>query len=88
MEDYFTQPILDAVAQLKPLAEEAGVSLAQLALAWTLRQPAITSAIVGATNPSHVRDNVVAGELHLDPAIFVEIDQILEPIAPHEPYTA
>ena len=88
MEDYFTQPILDAVARLQPLAQEAGVSSAQLALAWTLREPAITSAIVGATNPSHVRDNVVAGEVHLDPAIFVEMDRILEPVAPFEAYRA
>ena len=88
MEHYLTQPILDAVAKLKPIAEEAGVTQAQLALAWVLREPGITSAIVGATNPAHVRDNVVAGELHLDPAIFVEVDRILAHVLPHEPYTA
>jgi voltage-dependent potassium channel beta subunit len=88
MEDYFTQPILDAVAQLKPIADGAGVSLAQLALSWVLREPGITSAIVGATNPAHVRDNVAAGSLHLDPSLFDEMDQILEPVAPYEPYTA
>jgi aryl-alcohol dehydrogenase-like predicted oxidoreductase len=88
MEDYFTQPILDAVAQLKPLAAEAGVSLSQLALAWALREPAITSAIIGATNPAHVLDNVAAGSLHLDPDLFVAMDRVLEPILPHEPYLA
>ncbi len=88
MEDYFTQPVLDAVAKLKPLADEAGASLAQLALAWTLRQPAVSSAIVGATNPAHVRDNVRAGSLEVDPHVFAEMDRILASVQAFEPYTA
>ncbi|GAC1387659.1 MAG: aldo/keto reductase family protein [Vulcanimicrobiaceae bacterium] len=88
MEDYFTQPVLDAVQKLKPLAEQAGASMAQLALAWCLRQPAVTSVIVGATKVEHVDDNVRTAELHLDPAIFAEMDSILIPVAPHEPYLA
>ena len=88
MSDYFTQPVLDAVAQLQPLAREAGVSLAQLALAWTLRQPAVSSAIVGATNPAHVRDNVLAGSAHVDPRIFNEVDRILQPVQAFEAYTS
>jgi aryl-alcohol dehydrogenase-like predicted oxidoreductase len=88
MEDYFTQPVLDAVAKLKPIAKEAGVSMAQLALNWVLRQPAVTSAIVGATKISHVDDNVAAGSLHLDPSLFARVDEILEPVAPSEPYVS
>ena len=88
MEDYFTQPVLDAVAKLKPLAQEAGISMSQLALAWVLRQPAVTSAIVGATKIEHVNDNVAAGDLHLDPVLFEHVDAILEPVAPYEPYTS
>lgn len=88
MSEYFTQPVLDAVARLQPLAQDAGVSLAQLALTWTLRQPAVTSAIVGATNPAHVRDNVRAGTLHLPATLFDEVDRILEPVQAFEPYTA
>jgi aryl-alcohol dehydrogenase-like predicted oxidoreductase len=88
MSEYFTQPVLDAVAQLRPLAEEAGVSLAQLALAWTLRQPAVTSAIVGATNPAHVRDNVRAGSAAIDGRVFAEMDRILQPVQAFEPYTS
>ncbi|HEY8321959.1 MAG TPA: aldo/keto reductase family protein, partial [Candidatus Baltobacteraceae bacterium] len=49
MEDYMTQPILDAVQKLKPVAAQAGCTLGQLALAWVLRETAVTSAIVGAT---------------------------------------
>ena len=63
MEDYFTQPILDAVQQVRPLAREAGTTLGALALAWCLRRPEVSSVIVGATKPEHVDDNVAAADL-------------------------
>ncbi len=88
MDDYLQQPVLDAVARLKPIAAELEISMSQLSLAWVLRQRAVTSAIVGATNPAHVRDNVAAGSLHLDDEVFVAMDRILEPILPREPYSA
>jgi len=88
MEEYLTQPVLDAVQRLRPLAERAGCSLAQLSLAWCLRLPEIASAIVGATKPEHVDDNVAAADLEIDPAIFEEMNAILAPVAPHEPYLA
>jgi aryl-alcohol dehydrogenase-like predicted oxidoreductase len=80
--------VLDAVQQLRPLAERAGCSMAQLALAWCLRQRAVTSVIVGATKVEHVDDNAAAGDLNVDPAIFAELDRILAPVTPYEPYTA
>jgi aryl-alcohol dehydrogenase-like predicted oxidoreductase len=83
MEDYFTQPVLDAVQRLVPLAKRAGCSLGQLALAWCLRLPEITSAIAGATKVSHVEDNVAAGDLNLDPSLFREMDAILSPVQIH-----
>jgi aryl-alcohol dehydrogenase-like predicted oxidoreductase len=82
MGDHFTQPILDAVQHLLPLANRVGCTLAQLALAWCLRQPAVTSTIVGATKVEHVDDNVAAGDLRLDSSIFDEMNAILEPVAP------
>ena len=88
MEDYFTQPILDAVQRLIPLAKEAGCSLAGLALAWCLRRPEVSSVIVGATKPEHVDDNVKAAGLQVDPSIFARMDHILEPVAPSAPYVA
>ena len=88
MEDYFTQPVLDAVGKLRPVAQRAGLSLSQLSLAWCLRQPAVTSVIVGATKVEHVEDNVAAGDAQVDPALFAEMDQILQPVAPFEPYLA
>lgn len=88
MEDYFTQPVLDAVSQLRPLAEKAGCTIAQLSLAWCLRQPAVTSVIVGATKVQHVDDNAGAADLAVDPAIFAQMDRILEPVTPFEPYVS
>jgi len=86
MEDYFTQPVLDAVQKLKPLAQKAGCTLGQLALAWCLRRPSVTSVIVGATKVEYIDDNVAAADLKLTPTIFEEMNQILEPVTPHEPY--
>jgi len=88
MDRYFNQPVLDAVAKLEPLAKEAGASMSALALAWCLREPAVTSVIVGATKPGHVDDNVAAAELDVDPAIFKRMDAILAPVLPDEPYLA
>ncbi len=88
MTDFMSQPILDAVAQLKPIAAQAGCTLSQLALAWVLREPAVTSAIVGATKLSHVDENVAAADLHLDPALFEEVNRILDPVQAHDPILA
>ncbi|MBV9438645.1 MAG: aldo/keto reductase family protein [Candidatus Eremiobacteraeota bacterium] len=86
MEDYFTQPVLDAVQRLRPLAEEAQCTLAQLALAWCLRTDVVTSVIVGATRPEQVDDNVVAADLDVEPRLFAQMNEILAPVAPDEPY--
>jgi voltage-dependent potassium channel beta subunit len=86
MEDYFTQPVLDAVQRLKPLAERAHCTLAQLALAWCLRDEVVSSVIVGATRPEQVDDNAAAADLDVDHAIFHEMNDILAPVAPYEPY--
>jgi aryl-alcohol dehydrogenase-like predicted oxidoreductase len=88
MEDYFTQPVLDAVQRLRPLAEAAHCTLAQLALAWCLRTDVVSSVIVGATRPEQVDDNVAAADLDVDPEIFRQMDDILAPVAPFEPYTS
>jgi len=83
MADYFTQPVLDAVQRLKPLAERAGCTMAQLALAWCLRDEIVSAVIVGATRPEQVDENVAAAGLQIDPAIFQQMDQILVPVAPN-----
>jgi len=70
-------PVLEAVQRLKPLAAQAGLSLAQFALAWVLREPKVASAIVGASRPSQVDDNAAASGAEVDPALFEEAERIV-----------
>ncbi len=81
MEAYLRQETLDAVASLRPVAEEAGCSLTQVALAWVLRQRAVSSVIVGATKVEHVDDNVAAADLRLGPDILARVGDVLAPVA-------
>jgi aryl-alcohol dehydrogenase-like predicted oxidoreductase len=70
-------PVLEAVQRLKPIAEGAGVTLPQLALAWVLRQANVASAIVGATRPEQVHANASASGIELDDATLTAIDDAL-----------
>ncbi|HYN45503.1 MAG TPA: aldo/keto reductase family protein [Allosphingosinicella sp.] len=70
-------PVLEAVQRLKPLAAQAGLSLAQFALAWVLREPNVASAIVGASRPGQVDDNAAASGAQVDPALFAEAERIV-----------
>lgn len=81
VEQWLRPEVLDAVQALRPIADEAGCSLAQLALAWCLREPWVSSAIVGATKTSHVDDNVAAADLELDDDVLDRVDELLEPVA-------
>jgi aryl-alcohol dehydrogenase-like predicted oxidoreductase len=81
VEQWLRPEVLDAVQALRPIADEAGCSLAQLALAWCLREPWVSSVIVGATKTSHVDDNVAAADLELDDELLDRVDELLEPVA-------
>ncbi|MBW3644306.1 MAG: aldo/keto reductase family protein [Actinobacteria bacterium] len=81
MEQWLTQETLDAVSASGKLAAEAGCTLSQLALAWCLRQPAVSSVIVGATRPEHVDDNVAAADLGLDAQVVERFGELLAPVA-------
>lgn len=78
MRQFLTDPVLEAVQKLKPVADRAGCSLAQLAIAWVLAQPGITSAIVGASRPEQLRETAAAADLAIDPALLAEAANILE----------
>ncbi len=65
------------VRNLKSIADELGASRAQLALAWALRQPNVSSAIIGATRPSQVLDNVGAADIHLSAEVIDRIEGVL-----------
>jgi aryl-alcohol dehydrogenase-like predicted oxidoreductase len=77
--------VLTAVQRLRPLAEQAGLTMAQLAVAWVLQNPNVSSAIVGATKPSQLDDNVQASGVKLDADLLKAIDEALDPIAERDP---
>jgi aryl-alcohol dehydrogenase-like predicted oxidoreductase len=77
--DRFMRPdVLRAVQRLKPIAEEAGLTLPQFALAWVLREPNVASAIIGASRPSQVRENAAASAVVVDTQLFMRAESILD----------
>jgi aryl-alcohol dehydrogenase-like predicted oxidoreductase len=70
-------PVLEAVQRLAPVAEEAGLSMAQMALAWVLREPNVASAIVGASRPEQVHANASASGIVLSADTLAAIDEAL-----------
>ena len=68
---------LDTVERLRPVADRLGITLAQLALGWNVKQPGVTSAIAGSRNPAHVRTNAEAGDLQLDDATLADVNRLL-----------
>jgi aryl-alcohol dehydrogenase-like predicted oxidoreductase len=77
--------VLERVQRLAPLADEAGLSLAQLAVAWVLQNPNVSSAIVGASRPEQVRDNAAASGQKLDDDLLAQIDAVLEGVVTTDP---
>ncbi|MBW4721680.1 aldo/keto reductase family protein [Saccharothrix obliqua] len=74
---FLNDDVLTKVQQLKPLAADAGLSLAQLAVAWVLQNPNVASAIIGASRPEQVHENVKAAGVKLDADLLAKIDEIL-----------
>ena len=70
--------VLRAVQRLKPIAEEAGLTLPQFALAWILREPNVASAIIGASRPEQVRENAAASGVIVDTRLFVRAEAIID----------
>ena len=81
IKQWLTDDILEAVDRLRPVAEGAGLTMSQLALAWVLRQPNVASAIVGATRPEQVSENVAAAGVTLSDDTLRAIDDALDPVA-------
>jgi aryl-alcohol dehydrogenase-like predicted oxidoreductase len=80
-DDMRTDQVLSAVQQLQPIAADLNLSLAQLALAWILRDDRVSSAIIGASRPEQVADNAAASGVVLSEQVLSQIDQVLKPIA-------
>ncbi|TDC51230.1 aldo/keto reductase [Jiangella ureilytica] len=74
---WLTDDVLGRVQRLQPLAEQAGLSLAQLAVAWVLQNRNVAAAIVGASRPEQVTENVKASGVTLDADLLTAIDDVL-----------
>jgi aryl-alcohol dehydrogenase-like predicted oxidoreductase len=77
--------LLAKVQDLRPIAEEAGLSMAQLAVAWVLQNPNVASAIIGATRPEQVEENVKAAGVKLDAEVLKRIDEVLAGVIVDDP---
>jgi aryl-alcohol dehydrogenase-like predicted oxidoreductase len=77
MDRLMQDPVLEAVERLRPIAQGAGLTMAQMALAWVLRQPNLASAIVGASRPEQVRANASASGVTLDAQTLAAVDEAL-----------
>jgi aryl-alcohol dehydrogenase-like predicted oxidoreductase len=82
---YLKDDVLERVQQLKPIAEEAGLSLAQLAVAWVLQNDNVSAAIIGATRPEQVTENVKASGVRLETEAMKRIDDVLEGVIERDP---
>jgi len=82
---WMTDEVLATVQKLVPIAEQAGLAPSQLAIAWVLQNPNVSSAIIGATRPEQVRENAKAAGVRLDASLLKAIDEVLDPIVERDP---
>jgi len=77
--------VLEAVQKLRPIAEGHGITMSQLALAWALSNPNVSSVIMGASKPVQVKENVKASGIKLDAATLSAIDKALGDLPERDP---
>jgi len=82
---WLNDDVLTRVQQLKPIAEKAGITMAQMSIAWTLQNKNVASAIVGATRPEQLDDNVKAAGVVLDADTLKAIDKVLDGVVISDP---
>ena len=82
---FLDDDVLARVQQLVPLARDAGLTMAQLAVAWVLRNPNVSAAIVGASRPEQLVDNVGAVGVTLDDDLVAAVDTVLDPVVVRDP---
>jgi aryl-alcohol dehydrogenase-like predicted oxidoreductase len=88
MDRLLNDAVLEAVDRLRPIADQAGLSMAELALAWVLRRPELASAIIGATRPEQVHANARASGMRLTPDTLAAIEAALGDMPVREPTLA
>ncbi len=81
IKQWLRDETLTAVQNLRPIADEAQITLSQLALAWVLHQRNVTAVIVGATRPEQVRENVAAADVTLSDDVIAAVNETLRTAA-------
>jgi aryl-alcohol dehydrogenase-like predicted oxidoreductase len=82
---WMSDEVLNTVAGLEPLAQQAGLSMAQLAVAWVLQNENVAAAIIGASRPEQVHDNAKASGVKLDADLMKAINDVLDPVTERDP---
>ena len=85
ISQWMKDDVLTAVQKLKPIADKSGLTMSQLSVAWVLQNPNVSSAIVGATKPSQVKENVKAAGIKLDAETMKAIDSALGNLPERDP---
>lgn len=85
MKDLMRDEVLTAVQGLKPIAEQAGLTMPQLAVAWVLQNPNVAAALVGASRPEQIKDNVKAAGVRLDDEVMKAVDEALGSVVERDP---
>ncbi|HET8880301.1 MAG TPA: aldo/keto reductase family protein [Arthrobacter sp.] len=85
IERWMSDEVLTGVQQLKPIADEAGLTMAQLSIAWVLQNKNVASAIMGASRPEQIEKNVAAAGVKLDQGIMDKIDAAIGSLAERDP---
>lgn len=82
---WMTDPVLTAVQRLRPIAEDAGLTMAQLAVAWVLQNDNVSAALVGASRPEQLVENVKASGVRLEQDVLDAIDEALGDVVERDP---
>jgi aryl-alcohol dehydrogenase-like predicted oxidoreductase len=82
---FLNDDVLTRVQKLQPVADEAGLSLAQLAVAWVLQNDNVSAAIIGASRPEQVTENVKASGVKLEDELMQRIDDVLDGVVERDP---
>jgi aryl-alcohol dehydrogenase-like predicted oxidoreductase len=85
IERFMSEEVLETVQRLRPIADEIGLSMAQLAVAWVLMNPNVSSAIIGASRPEQIRLNAQAVQTRLEAATLARIEAAVGPVAERDP---
>jgi len=85
ISSFMSNQILTAVQKLQPIAKKVDLTLAQLAIAWVLQNPNLSSAIIGATKPAQIKENIKAAGVKLDSSVMAEIDAVLNGVVERDP---